>query len=451
MPLLLYRLLFPFAFLLALPFYAARLLRRERGRKTLAKPPGYKIGWGERFGRYSVELRTRLAGGPPPIWICSISVGETLLALKLARALRAREPALRIVLSVTTTTGYELLLREAATSAWLIPLYNPIDFRFSALAALRTVRPRALVLIEGGIWPNFLSTARSLGVPILLASARLSPRSERRWRGRPRMARAVWNLFDVVCVPEPGDIARFASIGVPADRLRHTGNIKFDNASGEAPSREPEFRVLAARLGFTGEIIVAGSTWAPEEKALAEAVVELRHEWPTLRLIVVPRHVERADEIIRALAPLRVARRSRPADSASSSEGSAPAEIDALLVDTTGELRDWYRLATVVFVGKTLPGIAEVGGQNMGEPAALGLPVIFGPHTENFPALVEHLRANDAAVSIATASELTAALRALLADPARRTALGERARTVIAPHQGATARTVEILTALAPA
>ncbi len=436
MPLLLYRLLFPFAFLLALPFYALRLLRRERGRRTQEKPAGYKVGLGERFGSYSAELKARLADGPAPIWLCSISVGETLLALKLARALRATEPGVRVVLSVTTTTGYELLLREAAKAPWLIAIYNPVDFRFAAGAALRALKPRALVLIEGGIWPNFLSIARKQGVPVVLASARLSPRSERRWRKRAWFGKAVWNLFDLVCVPEPGDVARFAGIGAPAERVRHTGNIKFDNAATDVASREAEFRGIAASLGFAGEILVAGSTWAPEEKALATALVELRKDWPALRLVIVPRHVERAAEIVRDLAPLRVALRSKLAGTA---------DCDALLVDTTGELRDWYRLATVVFVGKTLPGVVEIGGQNMGEPASLGLPVVYGPHTENFTALVAHLGANDAAVAITSAEELVPALRGLLADPARRAAMGERAREAVIPHQGAAERTAGMI------
>lgn len=440
MPLFLYRLLFPFAFLLAFPFYALRLFRRERGRQSQAKPPGYKVGFGERFGSYSATFRQRLAQGPAPIWICSISVGETLLALKLARTLRAREPELRIVLSVTTTTGYELLLRETASAPWLLPLYNPIDFRFAAGSALRAIRPRALVLIEGGIWPNLLSLARQRRIPIILASARLSPRSERRWRKRPALARAVWNLFDLVCVPEPSDVDRFAAIGIPADRLRVTGNIKFDHAGADTTSREPEFRALAAQLGFTGEILVGGSTWAPEEKALVAALTELRRDWPQLRLILVPRHVERADEITRDLAPLRIARRSQLAAGA-----PIPADADILLIDTTGELRDWYRLATVVFVGKTLPGIAEVGGQNMGEPAALGLPVVYGPHTENFIPLTEHLESHDAAIRIPTAADLAPALRTLFTDPARRSALGTRAREAVTPHQGAASRTAEII------
>ena len=443
MALLLYRLLFPFAFLVALPFYALRLLRRERGRAAHPKPPGYHLGLGQRFGRYDPETRARLAQSAP-VWICSISVGETLVALKIARAIRVRDPQARVVLTVTTSTGYELLLREAAALDWLTPLYNPIDFTFAARAAISAINPGALVLTEGGIWPNLLAAARTAGIRIILAGARLSPRSERRWLRFPGIARAVWSFFDTVCVPEAEDVARFESIGVARDRIRHTGSVKFDNATADANSREAEFRALVAPLGFSAPLIVGGSTWAPEERALADAVQKLRAEFPTLRLILVPRHVERAaaiaDELTRA--GLRVALRSKLT---SSSKLPATDKADVLLVDATGELRDWYALATVVFIGKSLPGIAEIGGQNAGEPAALGLPVVFGPHMENFAPLVTHLLRDSAAVQITDASELHRALHSLLADPAERAAIGQRARAALAVHQGAAARTADCI------
>jgi 3-deoxy-D-manno-octulosonic-acid transferase len=446
MALLLYRVLFPIAFLCALPFYALRLMRRERGRASQQKPSGYGIGLGQRFGRYTRETRARLARRPPPVWICSISVGETLVALKVARAIRAKDPQIHVVLSVTTSTGYELLLRESAAHDWLIPLYNPIDFAFAARSAISAIQPRVLVLTEGGIWPNLLSTARRAGIRIVLAAARLSPRSEQRWRRFGGIARSVWSLFDTVCVPEADDVARFDGIGVARTVIRHTGSVKFDNATKATPSREPEFRALIQPLGFSGPIIVGGSTWAPEEQALAGTLRQLRTEFPSLRLILVPRHVERTADIAAELtrAGHRVALRSKMT---SNSRLPAGAEADVLLVDTTGELRDWYALATVVFVGKSLPGISEIGGQNAGEPAALGLPVVFGPHMENFIPLVAHLLEDEAAVQIASASDLPGAIRSLLADAGRRSAIGTRARAALAIHQGAAARTAECILA----
>jgi len=444
MALLLYRLLFPFAFLGALPFYALRLLRRERGRAAQAKPPGYQLGLGQRFGRYAADLSARLSGQPAPAWICSISVGETLVALKIARAIRARDPHARVVLSVTTSTGYELLLREAATLGWLVPLYNPVDFSFAARAAISAIRPRVIVLTEGGIWPNLLSCARTAGIRVVLAAARLSPRSERRWRRFGGIARTVWNLFDLVCVPEAEDIARFESIGVAHARIRQTGSVKFDNAAADMPSREAEFRALVQPLGFSDPIIVGGSTWDPEERALADTLKSLRPEFPTLRLILVPRHVERAAAIASDLARagLRVTLRSKTPAGGNPAAGG---EADILIVDTTGELRDWYALATVVFVGKSLPGVSEIGGQNAGEPAALGLPVVFGPHMENFAPLVAHLLKDKAAVQIADASRLPHALHSLLSETEGRVAIGQRARAALAIHQGATARTAECI------
>jgi 3-deoxy-D-manno-octulosonic-acid transferase len=439
MVLLLYRILFPLAFVVALPFYALRLWRRERGRASQAKPEGYEVGLGQRFGRYSPAILGRLKANPNPWWLCSISVGETLVALKLARELRAQHPDAGVVLSVTTSTGYEMLLREAAKLPWLVPLYNPIDFRFAGRSALRTIQPRALILIEGGIWPNLLDVARQRNVPIGLACARLSPRSERRWRKMPGAARSIWRLFDLVCVPEADDRRRFAEIGANPDRIAHTGNIKFDQSASGGASREAEFRALVEPLGFSGEIIVAGSTWAPEEALLAKCLTQLQAAHPQARLIVVPRHVERADEVEAAFAGLKVARRSRLPI-----EGRA----DVLLVDTTGELRDWYRLGTVIFVGKSMPGIAEVGGQNPGEPAGLGKAVVFGPHMENFAVLTTHLLKNNAAVQVQTADELCASLGNLLQNTTRREELERKAETVLTSHLGATRRTAETLSSL---
>ena len=167
--------------------------------------------------------------------------------------------------------------------------------------------------VARALYMELFSAARTAGIRIVLAGARLSPRSERRWRRFPSLARAVWGFFDLVCVPEAEDVARFTAIGVAPERIRHTGSVKFDNAAKDAPSREAEFRALVQPLGFSGPLIVGGSTWAPEEQALADTLKKLRAEFPTLRLILVPRHVERAaaiaDELTRA--GLRVALRSK--------------------------------------------------------------------------------------------------------------------------------------------
>ena len=429
---LVYRLLFPLLSIIALPFWLLRMRRRERGRAGQKKPPGYHVGMAQRFGSYAPELREKMRGA---VWLHSISVGETFVAMKLARQMRVNGAG-NIVISVTTSTGFELLCDAAQRDAWLVPIYNPIDLRWVVKRTLSAIAPREIIFIEGELWPNLIDLCAHRKIPIVLANARMSPRSELRFKRFASIAGWLWKMPRLVCVQDAEDVARFATLGVPVERLRLTGNIKYDNALTDSASREASFREFTAALGFGADdpIIVAGSTWDPEEKALAATFTALRAEFPRLRLIIVPRHVERSGSILRDLAPLRLARRSE-----------RPVEADALLVDATGELRDWYRLATVVFVGKSLPGIAQFGGQNAGEPAALGLPVVFGPHMENFEALTRHLLEKQAARQIPTASALTDTLRELLADKKLREQIGTRARAVLEPHQGATARTAEML------
>jgi 3-deoxy-D-manno-octulosonic-acid transferase len=243
-------------------------------------------------------------------------------------------------------------------------------------------------------------------------------------------------------VPDADDLPRWEALGVSKVTLVSTGSIKFDNPAITA-SREGEFRALLAPLGVSQQapIVVAGSTWAPEERSLTEAVRALRADIPDLFLILVPRHIERTAEILRELESLglRIVRRSTLA------AGTPEKRADVLLVDTTGELRDWYALATVVFIGKSLPGVREIGGQNPAEPAVLGKPIVFGPYMENFAALVGQLLQREAAIQIASASELKDALRDLLGNPERRKEMGGRARAALESHAGATDRVCDVV------
>jgi 3-deoxy-D-manno-octulosonic-acid transferase len=277
---------------------------------------------------------------------------------------------------------------------------------------------------------------------VTLVNARLSPRSERRFRKARFWISPIFGLIDRICLPEQADLARWQDLGISTERFAVTGSIKFDSPDETTTSRAGEFRTLFDSLGIkpNARILVAGSTWAPEEKIITRILLNLRDEFPDLFLIIAPRHVERTADILRDLASLDVQMIRR-----STLPLAAPAACDLLLVDTTGELCDWYALATVVFIGKSLPGVAEVGGQNPAEPAALGKPLVFGPHMENFTGLVDLLRSNNAAITAADAAGLTQAIRALLQDPARCEAMGRRARAALVPHRGATARTADLL------
>ena len=422
--LLIYNLFFPLAFAFLLPGFLVRMFRRG----------SFRDKFGQRLGRYDAADCARFAHGRW-LWIHSISDGETLIALKLARELHGNAPEFQIVLSVTTSTGFALANESAGE--WLAVLYNPIDAPRCVRAALDLIRPEKLLLIEGEVWPDLVAECRARRIPVSLVNARLSPRSERRMRAARRWVGPVFRLLDDVFVPENADVARWQSLGVSAEKIRVTGSIKFDSMSG-APTREAEFRALLAPLGVNEKtrILLGGSTWAPEEKTLAEMLPRLRGEFPDVFLILVPRHVERAGEILRSLAPLRIARRS-------ALPLAQPCE--ALLVDTTGELRDWYTLATVVFVGKSLPQVGQSGGQNPAEPAALGKPVLFGPQMDNFASIVQHLTAHSAARTVVDAPSLEREIAALMRDPAARTAMGSAAQAALASHAGATARTARWL------
>ena len=418
--LLIYNLFFPLVFVLLLPGFLLRMFRRGSFREK----------FGQRLGRYDAADRARFANGRW-LWIHSISVGETLVALKLARELHAQAPEFQIALSVTTSTGFALA--SEAACEWLAAIYNPIDARRCGREALDLIHPEKLLLIEGEVWPNLVAECRARRIPVALVDARLSHRSERRMRAARRWVGPIFRLLDEVCVPETGDVARWQSLGVSAEKIRVTGSIKFDSPVG-APTRAAEFRALLAPLGVTEEtpILLGGSTWFPEERVLADVLLRLRAQFPDLFLILVPRHVERSAEILRSLAPLRIVRRS-------ALQLAQP--CDMLLVDTTGELRDWYALATVVFIGKSLPQVEQPGGQNPVEPAALGKPVLCGPRMENFASIVRHLIAQGGARTVADANALEHETAALLRNPAARDTMATAASAALASHRGATERT----------
>ncbi len=408
----------------------------------------FRAHFGQRLGLYSRAERAELAAHRWT-WLQSISVGETLVALKLARELRAQDPGLHLLLSTTTTTGFALAQEHA--SDWLRPIYNPLDLRPIVRRVLSGVMLHRLVVMEGGIWPNLAAECAARGIPLFLVAARLSPRSEARFRRFRVWTGPLFRLFCLIGVPEESDCARWLSLGAPAARIQVTGSIKFDQPAVAPSGRAEEFRRLVAALGvpIDAPIIVAGSTFPGEETLLARALLELRPQFPTLFLILVPRHVERTPAILAELSPLplRARRRSQlpePTDNPVQKRGDIPpmAAPDILLVDTTGELRDWYALATVAFLGKSL---TATGGQNPAEATVLSKPVIFGPHMENFAALAAHLLASGAALQLASAEELAPTLHRLLSDPTLQARLAAAAGSALTSHRGATAQTARLI------
>ena len=430
----LYTLCFPVVFVFLLPGYLRRMFRRGNFRQN----------FGQRLGFYSDEVSTRLAAAPGRMWLQAVSVGETLIALKLVDALREKEPGLPLILSTTTTTGYKLACDRAGTRVEVV--YTPIDLRGAVRRAFEALNPGQIVIVDGGLWPNLLWEARQRNLPTALVNARLSPRSELRFRRLRFVASAMFQLLDLVCVCETEDLARWQQLGVPADRLRYTGSIKFDDATAKRPAANApnELCDFLDNLGISAAdpVFLAGSTHPGEEAMLAQVFLRLRNDFPALRFFVAPRHVERAREVCAELEAMGLKVLSRTEALTRSLSPSSPPPFDVLLLDTTGELREWYATGTVVFIGKSL---AAIGGQNPAEAIAAGRPVILGPHMENFRDLVAQLLHANAAVQVPDLTALEAACRRLLADPTERTRLAEAALRCLTAHRGAAARTAELL------
>lgn len=427
---LFYNLLFPIFFLLSAPYYFWKLWRRG----------GWQRGFGERFGRLPAEKAAALAGRKV-LWLHAVSVGEVNVCLQLIAALRPRLAGWQFLVSTTTSTGMGELAKKLPTDVQRI--YYPVDFPWSVRRALDTVRPTAFVLVEAEFWPNFLWQVRGRGVPVLLANARVSDKSFRGYRRASFLFRELFANFAAVGAQNEADAARLRELGCRAEAIHVTGNAKFD-AAAPAGGSELDVPGLLRQLGVPADaqILVAGSTHAGEEWLLAGMFLRLRLRFPKLLLVLVPRHFERTKAVLEELRPtgLRLALRTELASGKSFAEGS----VDCLLVNTTGELRHFYRLATVVFVGKSL---TAKGGQNPIEPAALGKPMVFGPDMENFRPIAADFVANDAAVQVRDAAALEAALAALLADAKRCGELGANALRVVQRNQGASERTATMIAA----
>jgi 3-deoxy-D-manno-octulosonic-acid transferase len=417
-----YNLLWPIGLLLFLPSYLAKMLRRG----------GYRKNFGQRIGFYSIECRKQLHG-KNPTWIHAVSVGEIIIALKLAEQLRALQPKLKGVLTTTTTTGYALA--QKAAPEWIDVLYAPLDFWPIMRRAFRVLAPKRIILIEAEVWPNLVARATRQTIPVVLANARLSHRSEQRFRRFNFFVAPIFRRLDLICVPTNDDVERWKYLGATPSRIHAVGNIKYDVSKPTHLPPEAQ-RFIETAIGATRLVLFGGSTHRGEEKILADVFCALRAEFPELLLVLAPRHVERTKEIKAELF-----RRNLRAVRSSVAETSVELP-DCLLIDTTGDLPLWYNMATIVFIGKSL---TAHGGQNPVEAIGARKPVIFGPHMENFASLAKQLIENYGALCVDNSQQLIEHARRLLRDPAEREKLVTNALGVVLPHREAAARTAALI------
>lgn len=399
----------------------------------------------QRLGFLSSERRQKLdslSKAGPRLWIHAVSVGEVGIARKLIEKLLSAQDDLSIVLTTTTPTGLvQALACESKQPSRVVVLHNPVDFRPVVRKMLRLIAPASLVLIEAEVWPNLVSMAKTQGIPTFLANARLSYRSEKRYLRFGAVIKPIFAQLAKVLTQETEDSERWSRLGPSADAIQMTGSVKFD--PDEAPIAESQLNELRQVLQSTGlspsqPLLLAASTHPGEEKELARVFLDLQKHIPDLGFLITPRHVERADEVERDLAEvgLPCVRRS----TLSANDIASPsATTSCLLIDTTGELRAWQSFARVVIVGKSF--LAR-GGQNPAEALMSGAVVVFGPHMENFDALVRALLKHGGALQVPGFPDLIDPCTELLEDPDLRIRIIEKGLAALRPHQGATDRTV---------
>jgi 3-deoxy-D-manno-octulosonic-acid transferase len=414
-----YRFVYGAAAYLLLPVVALVMLWRGW------RDRGYWRNFSERFG-FGRDLEM------PSIWVHAVSVGEVQAAAALVLNLAARYPGIPLVLTTATPTGAQ---RARALFTDRVDVrFVPFDLPGAARRFFERVRPRLAVIFETELWPNLYHECRTRRVPLVLASARISPRSVQRYRRLLGLFEDTLAHGVVIAAQAPGDAERFRAVGAPAARTHVTGNLKFDfTVPQEVLTRGRDLRAYHA----TGRAVwVAGSTHAGEEEILLDAQCRLQRSHPDALLVLAPRHPPRFVDVAAWLgreevAYVKVSQR-RPCD----------ADTSVLLVDTLGELLDFYAAGDVAFVGGSL---VPVGGHNLLEPAALGVPILTGPHYFNSEDIAQLLIARGALEVVRDAADLAAHLAALLSDPAERARRGALGRASIEDNRGALEKLLRLI------
>lgn len=396
-------------------------------RRWLARHPQHHL----LAQRFTGTLPAEAVGG---IWIQACSVGEVTTALPLVRALRDRYPATPLLLTASTTTGHRLAEERCqglCTTGWF-----PFDHPGTVRRALAASRPRLLILLETELWPNVILEARRAGVPVLIVNGRIADKTFARYRRFQRWLQPVFAALHTVAAQSARHADRYIALGVPPDRVMDTGNLKFDGVRTAVDSRARTRLRTETGIPADCPVLLFGST-RPGDEALASACwTTLREEQPQLRLLIAPRHMDRLPETIALFNEPVLLRSEQKAGKRLQGER-------VILLDTLGELTDFYAIASVAVVGGSF--YAGVDGHNPMEPAGLGIPTVFGPHMNNFLEAAEALVQQRGAVQVACPEDLYATLSALLADVAEQRQMGTRGRKAVLERQGAVARTVDIV------
>jgi 3-deoxy-D-manno-octulosonic-acid transferase len=396
----------------------------------------YRAGLWGRLGRVPDVLRAAVEG-QKVVWVHAVSVGEVMAATSLIRELRVALPGWVIAVSTTTETGQRLAVERLSGSRLegSPVFYLPLDFRYAVRRYLGVLRPRMMVLMESELWPRLMVECARDGVPMAVVNARVSDRSLPRYLRLRRLWRPLLGKISLFLAQSEETAERLRRIGAPVERVRVTGNLKYDiRAGGESELTA----MLRERLPVDARVVVCGSTLEGEERMLLEAWPSVLAAEPRAVMVLAPRHPYRFDAVAGLVAE------SGFGFMRASEFRERPAEVRAgsvFLLDTIGDLASVYALGAVAFVGGSL---VAAGGHNPLEPAQFGVPVVMGPSFENFREIVEVMQVHDS-IRVVSGAVLAAALVGMLRNNDEARALGERGRAVFEAQSGATARTVRAL------
>ncbi len=415
--------------LLGWPYFYWHLKSRGRGESFLPR------------------LGLKLPASPPPrgqprIWLHAVSVGEALAALPLARELRRHLPQAVLMVTTGTETGQAVARTNfAGLDAYVC--YFPLDLPWAVTRYLDFLQPQIFVGLESELWPNFLVQAHRRGVRLALMNARVSDRSFRRFLRFSHYVTNIYGLYDFIAASSSQDYGRLKRLGLAPPRLQLAGNLKCDRLFQDRDDAKVRAlrRILAVPRG--NPVFLGASTHRGEEAAVLQAYERLKSAYPTLLLLLAPRHPERAPEVMELIRGQGLsAHLLSQLKSGQDTRGRT-----AVVIDTIGDLFHLYGLADLAFVGGSL---VPHGGQNLLEPAVWGLAPFYGPHLENFRWAQAILEAAGAGIPIQDADSLAAAALDLFKHPEARRRLGERAQAALVPHQGAARRQAKLVLELVP-
>ena len=395
------------------------------------------------LARLGVGLAGRLATPGPPdaglcFWVHALSVGEVTSALPLVRGLRAHWPQARIVFSTTTASG-DQVARTLMEPLGATVIAAPLDLGPVAPRFVRLIRPDLFLLVETDFWPNWLHCLRRSGVATLLVNGRVSAQSHARYQRFALFFRPMFRTFSLLAMQTAADADKMIALGVDAERVVTLGNLKFATAPAAAGRMDGSNRPTKVAWGFApaAPLWICGSTHPGEEAMLFQAYGRLRVDLPDLQLLVAPRRIERRGEIRSTARAHGLNCRTRTGDGAQ--------QGPVLILDTIGELAGCYAMAEVVFIGGSL---VAAGGHNPLEPAAAGVPVLFGPHMEDFAEIAAALTACGGGRQVDSVDALTAALRGILADAALRRTMAAAAAACVRANSGVVEHHIEAVARL---